>query len=93
MAAIVEKNDVSVSPIALDSFARAVLDRVGRCLPPIETGYIPHYGLKPELACSREHRRASGSIRWTKKLRHDSRGVGNDLRAVGEFAHNVPARL
>src|SRR5579884_1957575 len=93
VATIVKKNDMSVSAIALDSLARVVLDFVGRRPAPIEAGHVPHQGFKPELACSREHRRTSCSIRRTKKLRHNSSSVGNDLRTVGQLAYHAAARL
>lgn len=91
VTAIVEKNDVSVSSISIDSLARMVFDRVGRCAAPIEAGYVPHHGFKPELARSREHCRTSGSKRRTKEFRYHSSRVGNHLRAAGELAHNIPA--
>lgn len=93
VTAIVKQNDMSVSSIAIDSLARVVLDRVGRCAAPIEAGYIPHHGLKPAFARSREHRRATRSKGRTKEFRHRSCGVGNDLRAVGQLADNVAAGL
>jgi hypothetical protein len=83
VAAIMKKNDVPVISIALDSLTRVVLYFVGCRRTPIEAGYIPHHGLKPKFVCSREHRRTSCSIRWTKELRHDSGCVRNHLRAIG----------
>jgi hypothetical protein len=83
VAAIVKKNDVPVAAIAIDPLARVVLDFISRRRTPIEAGHVPHHGLKPELARSRERRRTPCSIGWTEKLWHNSGSVGNDLRAVG----------
>src|SRR5690348_11161518 len=83
MAAIVKKNDVSVSSIAIDPLTCMVLNRVGGGSPPIEAGHIPHDRFESELAGGTEHCRPPGAKGRPKEFRPDSRGIGNHLRTIG----------
>lgn len=77
VTAIVKKDDVAMSAIAINALARVMLDGIGGGSPPIEAGYIPHDRLESELARSAQYCRPPGAERRSKKSRRHSGDVGD----------------